>query len=130
MKLRLALAAALALTALSCGTVKSPTETGLAPASIAVADFNFTPATLTVPAGTAVTWTNNGGFHNVTADDSSFRCSNGCDDSGGKGDPSSAPWSFSRTFNTPGVVHFHCQIHGAAGGIGMSGTITVTSAAH
>jgi len=123
------LTAALALTLLGCGgTVKTPTEmAGGSQTTVLASDFVFTPANLTVRAGTTVMWTNTGGFHNVTADDGSFRCSNGCDDTGGKGDPSTAAWSFGRTFNSPTVVHYHCQTHGAAGGVGMSGTITVTA---
>lgn len=125
------LTAALALTLPGCGgTVKTPTEAaGGSPTAVTASDFVFTPANLTVRAGTTVTWSNAGGFHNVTADDGSFRCSNGCDDTGGNGAPSTAAWSFARTFNSPTVVHYHCQIHGAAGGVGMSGTITVTAAA-
>jgi plastocyanin len=124
------LTAALALTLPGCGgTVKTPTESaGGSQATVQASDFVFTPANLTVRAGTTVTWTNAGGFHNVTADDGSFRCSNGCDDTGGHGDPSTAAWSFARTFNSPTIVHYHCQVHGAAGGVGMSGTITVTAA--
>ena len=125
------LTVALALTLPGCGgTVKTPTEAaGVSPTAVTASDFVFTPANLTVHAGTTVTWSNAGGFHNVTADDGSFRCSNGCDDTGGNGAPSTATWSFARTFNSPTVVHYHCQIHGAAGGVGMSGTITVTAAA-
>ncbi len=124
------LTAALALTLLGCGgTVRTPTETaGSAQTTVMASDFVFTPANLMVRAGTTVMWSNAGGFHNVTADDGSFRCSNGCDDTGGNGAPSTAAWSFARTFNSPTVVHYHCQIHGAAGGVGMSGTITVTAA--
>jgi len=123
------LTAVLALTLLGCGgTVKTPTETaGGSQTTVLASDFVFTPANLTVRAGTTVTWSNAGGFHNVTADDGSFRCSNGCDDTGGNGAPSTAAWSFARTFNSPTVMHYHCQIHGAAGGVGMSGTITVTA---
>jgi plastocyanin len=42
-------------------------------ASVSVVDFAFEPATLEVPVGTTVTWTNNGSRpHTVTADDGSF----------------------------------------------------------
>jgi len=126
MILRCGLTLLLALTVLSCGTVRSPTESGPAGLTITASNFMFSPANLTVAPGTIVTWRNAGGFHNVTADDGSFQCSNGCNDTGGNGSPSSNSWTFSRTFATPGVVHFHCQIHGAVGGVGMSGTITVS----
>ena len=39
--------------------------------------------------------------------------------------PSTASWSFTLTFNDPGTIAYFCEIHGAAGGIGMSGSITV-----
>jgi plastocyanin len=118
----------LALAVVSCGKVRTPTESGTAGFSITASDFMFSPANITVPSGSAVTWRNGGGFHNVTADDGSFQCSNGCNDQDGNGAPSSNSWSFSRTLTTPGVFHFHCAVHGAAGGVGMSGTITVTPA--
>ena len=54
----------------------------------------FSPQNLTIQAGDSVTWTNQGGLHNVRAtsgDD--FRCANGCDGQGGNGDLSTAAWS-------------------------------------
>lgn len=84
----------------------------------------FFPSTLVIEPGDTVTWVNTGGFHNVRANDSSFRCANGCDDTGGNGDPGSG-WSFSRTFNDPGTIGYHCQPHQSAG---MTGTITVQAA--
>ena len=35
--------------------------------------------------------------------------------------------TFSHVFMTAKSVPYHCKIHGAAGGVGMSGTITVTA---
>ncbi len=87
----------------------------------------FDPAELTIQEGDSVTWTNNGGLHNVQADDNSFRCANGCDGQGGNGAPSSASWSFTLTFNDSGEIPYFCEIHGSAGGVGMSGTVTVQS---
>src|SRR5262249_32730973 len=60
---------------------------------------------------------------NVHADDNSFRCANGCDDTGGSGNPSSG-WTFTRTFTTPGTFGFHCDVHA---GMGMNGTIVVNA---
>ena len=85
----------------------------------------FQPRDLTIAVGDTVTWTNGGGRHNVRADDDSFRCANGCDGQGGDGNPSTAGWSFTLTFNDPGEIAYFCEIHGAPGGIGMSGTVTV-----
>ena len=94
----------------------------------ATASRTFDPPTLTINAGDTVTFVNGGGFHNVASDSDSvtaFRCANGCDATGGNGDPSSANWTATVTFPTAGTAPFHCEIHGAEGGIGMSGVITV-----
>jgi plastocyanin len=74
----------------------------------------FTPNNLTINVGDTVTWSNAGGFHNVAADNGSFR----------NGNPSSSMWTFSQTFNTAGSVSYHCEIHG-----GMVGTITINNVA-
>ena len=91
------------------------------------AQFAFAPATLTIIAGDTVTFVNKGGFHNVAADDGSFRCAQGCDGSGGDGNPSHVLWSATVTFPSPGTIGYHCEIHGAPG-LGMFGTITVDPA--
>lgn len=89
-------------------------------------DDQFQPRDLVIEAGDTVRWTNQGIHpHNVTADDGSFRCANGCDGMGGNGNPSTAMWSFELTFDEPGEIPYHCQNHGAPGGIGMAGTVTV-----
>lgn len=88
----------------------------------------FTPTPVTIVAGDSVTWNNvGGGFHNVVADNTTFRCASGCDGDGmgGDGDASTAGWTFTRFFNTPGTIAYHCEIHGASGGIGMAGTVVV-----
>ena len=86
-----------------------PTVPGAATATIA--DFSFSPATVTVPAGTTVTWRNTGSVrHTVTADDGSF-------DSGNL----SARDSFSMAFATAGSFAYHCAIHPQ-----MVGSVVVT----
>ncbi|OGO32966.1 MAG: plastocyanin [Chloroflexi bacterium RBG_16_56_11] len=61
----------------------------------------FRPATLTVTAGTMVTWRNNDGVtHTVTADDGSF-------DSGSL----SGGDNFSHTFAVKGTFTYHCGFH-------------------
>jgi plastocyanin len=114
------------LAAWACGTVKSPTEPQGTPRTVMVSNFQFSPRELTVHAGDTVTWVNQGGFHNVTADDGSFRCAEGC--SGAAGDPSSAAWTFTRTFTAVGRKAYYCEVHGGPGGSGMSGVITVEAA--
>lgn len=69
--------------------------------SVSIKNFAFSVNSLTVSAGTKVTWTNNDATtHTVTADDGSF-------DSG-----NIAPGgSFSKTFSTAGAYAYHCSIH-------------------
>lgn len=87
--------------------------------------LSFSPSNLTINAGDTVTFNGLGGAaHNVHADDDSFRCANGCDGSGGDGTPSGAAWTATVTFNTPGVVHYHCDNHQT---MGMVGSITVNA---
>ncbi len=74
----------------------------------------FTPDDITVNLGDTVVWTNTEGFHNVSADDASFR----------SGDPANPPWVFEFTFNTPGDFGYFCEIHGSTSG-GMRGNVTV-----
>ena len=86
--------------------------------NVAVADNVFQPPTATVTAGDTVVWTQPGTrVHNVTADDGSFSSGNLA--SGG---------TFSRAFATPGTYRYYCSIHGAPGGIGMSGVVVVQAA--
>lgn len=75
--------------------------------------YSFQPRTLTIVAGTRVTWTNpTDAPHSVTADDGAF-------DSGYvyPGD------TYARTFNAVGTYAYHCTIHP-----GQLGTIVVRAA--
>jgi plastocyanin len=68
---------------------------------VEIADFKFDPETVTVMAGTEVTWTNSDDTaHTATADDSSF-------DTGdlNKGD------SKTITFDKPGTFTYYCRFH-------------------
>ena len=79
--------------------------------AVAITDFKFNPATLTVPVGTAVTWTNQDEEpHTVAAKDGSFH-SPGMDTHG----------TYSFTFTTPGSYDYICSIHPF-----MTGTVVVT----
>lgn len=81
-------------------------------ATVGVADFRFSPATVTIHAGDTVTWSSSGPSpHTVTADAGSF-------DSGNL-DPGQA---FSHTFTGPGTFAYHCQYHQSQG---MVGTVVV-----
>lgn len=83
--------------------------------TVTVGDNFFNPANLTIQAGDTVRWTNaaGGNPHDVTADDFSFASQ------------TTTQFVFDITFDDPGNVPYHCTVHGAAGGIGMSGMITV-----
>lgn len=82
-------------------------------AEVSVIDFAFEPATLSVPAGTTVTWRNDGARpHTITADDGAF--------DSGRLDPGEA---FSFTFDQAGTFAYHCGFHPD-----MQATIVVTEA--
>jgi len=105
---------------------------GVSPAIHAAATFtvevrsnsSFFPASVTIAPGDTVVWLRTGGFHNVVADDGSFRLGEGA--SGNSG----SSWTrVSHTFNTAGTFRYFCEVHGGAGGLGMSGTVIVQDAA-
>jgi plastocyanin len=64
-------------------------------------NVTFSPQLLTISAGDSVTFLNRGGYHNVVADDGSFRCAHGCDGDGkgGSGNASSSLWIVTRIFS-------------------------------
>lgn len=87
--------------------------------TIHVGNVFFDPAELTIQVGDSVTWVNDQGFHNVAADDDSFRCADGCAGEGGDGNPAFPPWEFTRTFTEVGEVRYHCQPHRDDGQVGV-----------
>src|SRR5512133_314667 len=107
--------ALLALPILGSGAIAAPLGKQV---QITVADFNFSPRTVTINAGDTVVWINTGAAtHTVTASDGSW-------DSGNL-----APGqSFSHTFSTAGTVAYYCRFHGSADGNGMAGTLVVQAA--
>jgi plastocyanin len=69
--------------------------------TVEIKNFTFTPATLTVPAGTSVSWKfDDSTQHTVTADDNSFTSA-----------PMGAGQTYMHTFDTKGTVTYHCSIH-------------------
>ena len=99
----------------------SPTSAG-GGSAVAIADFAFSPQTLTVPAGTTVTWTNNDGApHTVTATDgpSTSAQTTGAFNSGNLGQGQ----TFSFTFDKAGTYYYDCTIHAAQAS--MHGTVVV-----
>lgn len=82
--------------------------------SVTIADFQFSPGTITVHVGDTVTWANNGpSSHTATASDGSFNT--GVLQRGA---------SASHTFTQAGSFSYFCQIHHF-----MHGTIVVLAAA-
>ena len=111
-----ALCVASALFALGCGSDSGGTSNNPPPAGdVLVQNDLFNPATLSVTAGTTVTWAwdSDGHEHTVTFDAEPAQTS-GIKTSG----------TYQRTFASAGTFAFHCQVHPTI----MKGTITVTAA--
>ena len=92
---------------------------GASSRTVDVTDDSYNPKTFSVEVGTTVVFKNTSTLpHTATADNGSF-------DTGmiAKGESKSV------TLKKTGTFPFYCQYHGAAGGVGQSGTITVTAAA-
>jgi plastocyanin len=97
--------AAFLVVLLACGPLWAATA-----GQVLIKDFMFAPATLTVKAGTTVTWANKDEEpHTVFSDTGLFR--SGAIDTGEV---------FSFKFDKPGTYHFLCTIHPR-----MVGTIVV-----
>jgi plastocyanin len=110
----MALATLLVPAVLPAAQAKSPTPpvtvAKVASPEIRIENFQFTPATVTVPVGTTVNWANNDGtLHTVTSTTKVFS-SAGLDDGG----------VFSYTFTSPGTYSYFCKLHPH-----MTGTIVV-----
>jgi plastocyanin len=91
-----ALAGLLGLAAIGAAAAAGPSAT-----AISIDNFTFSPPTMTVAAGTTITWTNNDDIpHTVRAVDGSFHS---------KAMDSDDRYSF--TFAKPGVYSYFCSIH-------------------
>jgi plastocyanin len=83
------------------GAPAAPPAAPVAGNAVDIDNFAFAPATLTVPAGSTVTWTNKDEEpHTVVANDGSFH-------SPGMGSQA----TFSYTFAKPGTFDYVCSIH-------------------
>jgi plastocyanin len=100
--------------------VPTPSPTAVARAAaqkvdVAIRDNSFSPATVKVPVGSTVVWSQTGQRpHTVTADDESFATDvlkNGA--------------TFQQTFSKPGAYLYYCELHGGEGGVGMAARIEV-----
>jgi plastocyanin len=71
-------------------------------ATVKIDNFSFGPATITIPAGSTVTWTNSDDVpHVVTSDDNKMFKSKALDTDD----------RFSFTFTKPGTYNYYCAIH-------------------
>ena len=84
-------------------------------ATVTISNFQFSPRSVRVKAGSDVTWEVKEGTHTVNADNGSFGSA-----------ALSAGQKFSHTFATPGTYRYYCSFHGSKGGHDMAGVITVT----
>jgi amicyanin len=85
-----------------------------AAAAVGIDNFTFNPQTVTVKAGTTVTWTNKDDIpHGIAATNNAFKRSPALDTDD----------SFSFTFTTPGTYQYFCYVHPH-----MTGTIVVEAA--
>ena len=90
--------------------------------AVSIANFAFSPPSLTVTPGSTVTWTNNDGApHTVTSTDgpSTSAKTTGTFDSGNLGQGE----TFSFTFDNAGTYYYDCTIHAAQAS--MHGTVVV-----
>jgi plastocyanin len=85
---------------------------------VAIFDFGFNPAVITITAGSTVTWTNTASLtpHTTTSDPGDTEVWNS-----GILNPGSV---FTHTFDTPGLYGYDCLIHGA---LLMHGFVVVVS---
>ena len=77
------------------------TQTQASGAEVKIDNFSFGPATVTVPVGTTITWTNRDDIpHTVVSDDKVF-----------KSKVLDTDERFSYTFTKPGTYGYFCSVH-------------------
>jgi plastocyanin len=87
---------------------------------VSIVDFGFSPSSITVAAGTTVTWTNTGSvMHSVSSNSGAFDSSPTCP----TGPCISPGSSFSHVFAQAGSFSYHCRVHS-----NMTGTVIVNAA--
>ena len=114
------------------GGMSNPPAAGTV--GVGIRDFAFTPATLSIKAGTTVRWTNSGPSAHTTISDDGVWASGvlGAPNSGGGGSgyggggSGSPGGTFEFTFTNPGTYGYHCNLHPPSSYPGFTGTITVT----
>ena len=107
---RLNRSTAVSLALAACALFGAASAAAPAPPAVVIKDFMFAPASLTVHAGSTVTWSNLADEpHTIVSDTGLFR--SGAIDT---------KETFSYKFDKPGTYHFLCSIHPK-----MTGTIVV-----
>ena len=122
----------ISIVATICMLAVFPLMANAATTRVSVQTSFYAPNSIVIQAGDTVVWTDSPQsndcdygcpavvMHNVVADDQSF--SSGRPDDG---------WSFQQTFNEPGVIHYHCEVHSSPEqdiNEFMNGRITVQAA--
>jgi plastocyanin len=104
----------LAASGATTASASAGAATPAAATSVEIHDLAFDPATIEIPVGSSVTWTNDDSVpHTATAQDRAALQS-------GTIQPGE---SFSQTFDTPGTYDYFCEFHA-----NMKGTIVVQAA--
>ena len=115
MRLSSAFVGSLLAVATACSSSStSPTNpSGGSVVDVTIQDFVFSPATVTIKAGTTVRWTNNGPSAHTTVSDMGVWTSGtlGAPGGGGGYGGGGSGGTFSYTFMTPGTFGYHCAIH-------------------
>ena len=119
-RLVLALSAASAVVLAGCGAADDPGATS--DAQVLVEDFAFGTETLTVTAGTTVTWTNNDDFAHTVTSGSPNQPDGGFDVALGEPNAHESQGTTGEvTFDTAGTFAYFCDLHPS-----MVGEVVVT----
>ena len=81
-------------------------------AAVSIDNFTFSPAEITVAAGTKITWTNNDDIPHTVVDAD--------DPKAWKSPPLDTGEAWARVFDKPGTYHYFCSLHSH-----MQGTVVV-----
>jgi len=100
--------------ALAAVVLPGRADTAASASAVSIDNFTFGPQTLTVKAGTTITWTNKDDIpHGIASANNGFAKSRALDTDD----------SYSFTFTTPGTYQYFCYIHPH-----MTGTVVVEAA--
>lgn len=99
--------------ALNDNTNAANANTNASVSAVSIENLSFVPTSLTVKAGTTVTWTNNDSTSHTVTSLTGSELSSGTLGVG---------QTYSHTFTTAGTYQYHCTIHTS-----MTGTVIVTN---